>query len=130
MEKTIYIIEDDSNILYGLQARFSSEGYQVELNEGQENVEEILSNIKETKPTQVILDLILPDIDGFEIIERIKSDEDLSEIPIFVFTDISDQDSKSRSLELGADYYFIKADFDVNEFADKVIRIMGNQEGM
>ena len=47
---------------------------------------------------------------------------------IFIFTDLSDEDSKSRSLELGADYYFIKEEFDAYEFSEKVKKIILNQD--
>jgi len=128
MSKKIYIIEDDANLLYGLQSRFSSEGYEVEITTGEETLEELLAYIKKSKFDYVILDLILPDLDGFELLEAIRSEDELKDLSVFVFTDLSDEDSKSRSMELGADYYFIKTDFDINEFSEKVIRILNNKQ--
>lgn len=128
MSEKIYIIEDDANLLYGLQSRFSSEGYEVEITTGEETLEELLAYIKKSKFDYVILDLILPDLDGFELLEAIRAEDDLKDLSVFVFTDLSDEDSKHRSMELGADYYFIKTDFDINEFSEKVIRILNNKE--
>jgi DNA-binding response OmpR family regulator len=128
MSKKIYIIEDDANLLYGLQSRFSSEGYEVEITTGEETLEELLAYLKKNKFDYVILDLILPDLDGFELLEAIRSEDELKDLSIFVFTDLSDEDSKHRSMELGADYYFIKTDFDINEFSEKVIRILNNKQ--
>jgi DNA-binding response OmpR family regulator len=128
MSEKIYIIEDDANLLYGLQSRFSSEGYEVEITTGEETLEELLAYIKKSKFDYVILDLILPDLDGFELLEAIRAEDDLKDLTVFVFTDLSDEDSKHRSMELGADYYFIKTDFDINEFSEKVIRILGNKQ--
>jgi DNA-binding response OmpR family regulator len=128
MSEKIYIIEDDANLLYGLQSRFSSEGYEVEITTGEETLEELLAYIKKSKFDYVILDLILPDMDGFELLEAIRAEDDLKDLTVFVFTDLSDEDSKHRSMELGADYYFIKTDFDINEFSEKVIRILGNKQ--
>jgi DNA-binding response OmpR family regulator len=128
MSQKIYIIEDDANLLYGLQSRFSSEGYEVEITTGEETLEELLAYIKKSKFDYVILDLILPDLDGFELLEAIRSEDELRDLSVFVFTDLSDEDSKSRSMELGADYYFIKTDFDINEFSEKVIRILNNKQ--
>lgn len=128
MSKKIFIIEDDANLLYGLQSRFSSEGYEVEISTGEETLEELLVYLEKNKFDYVILDLILPDLDGFELLEAIKSEDDLKDLSVFVFTDLSDEDSKHRSMELGADYYFIKTDFDINEFSEKVIRILSNKE--
>jgi len=125
--KKIFILEDDVNLLYGLEAQFSADEFVVESSEGEEELEELLDNIRSFSPDYMILDLILPKLDGFEIIKRIKEDEELSNLSIFIFTDLSDEDSKNRSLELGADYYFIKDDFDTYEFAEKVKKIIGNQ---
>ena len=126
-EKKIFIIEDDVNILYGLEAQFSADEFIVELSEGEEELEELINNIKSFSPDYLILDLILPKLDGFEILKRVKEDEELADVPVFIFTDLSDEDSKHRSLELGADYYFIKDDFDTYEFAEKVKKIIKNQ---
>lgn len=127
-EKKIFLLEDDVNILYGLEAQFSTDNFEVESSEGEEDVEELLDNIRAFSPDYLVLDLILPKLDGFEVVKKIKEDEELSDLPIFIFTDLSDEDSKNRSLELGADYYFIKEEFDIYEFAEKVKKIINNKE--
>lgn len=127
MNTRIFIIEDDANLLYGLQARFSSEGYEVETSTGEESREELIKFIKKGKFDYVILDVILPKHDGFELIEEIRETDGLGDIPIFIFTDLSEADGKARSEELGVNYYFVKSDFDVNEFADKVVRIISDE---
>lgn len=125
--KKIFILEDDVNILYGLEAQFSADEFNVESSEGEEDIEELLDNIRDFAPNYLILDLIMPKMDGFEVVKKLKEDEELSDIKIFIFTDLSDEDSKSRSIELGADYYFIKEEFDTYEFAEKVKKIIGNK---
>ncbi len=128
MSKKIFIVEDDADILYGLESQFQAADLDVEVSEAEEEIDELISNIKDYDPDYIILDLILPKIDGFEVIKRIKSDDELSEKEIFIFTDLSDEDSRSRSLELGADYFFFKEEFDTFEFAEKVIKIVGRKE--
>jgi Response regulators consisting of a CheY-like receiver domain and a winged-helix DNA-binding domain len=128
MEKKIFIIEDDSNILYSLEANFSAEGLDVETSEGEEEIDELLDNIRDFQPDYLILDVILPRLDGFEIVKKIKEDDEISDLQIFIFSDISDEDSRSRSLEMGADYFFPKDEFDTYEFTEKVKKIMANQE--
>jgi len=123
----IFIVEDDANLLYGLESQFIAADLEVEVSEADEDIEELLNEIKDFNPDYLVLDLILPKIDGFELIKRIKGDDDLGEKEIFIFTDLSDEDSRSRSLEIGADYVFFKEDFDTFEFAEKVIKIIGNQ---
>lgn len=125
--KKVFIVEDDANILYGLEAQLTAADLEVELSEAEEDLEELITEIRDYDPDYIILDLILPKIDGFEVVKRIKEDDELREKEIFIFTDLSDEDSRSRSLELGADYFFFKEEFDTFEFAEKVIKIIGNQ---
>jgi DNA-binding response OmpR family regulator len=84
--------------------------------------------LREFQPDFIVLDLILPKVDGFDIVKRLKADDELSEKQIFIFTDLSDEDSRQRSLEIGADYVFFKDDFDTFQFAEKVLKIIDNQE--
>lgn len=127
-EQKIFILEDDVNILYGLESQLSAADFVVESSEGEEDIEELLDNIRKFAPDYLILDLILPKLDGFDVIKRIKADDELSDLKIFIFTDLSDEDSKRRSLDIGAEYYFIKEEFDTYEFAEKVRKIITNQE--
>jgi two-component system chemotaxis response regulator CheY len=126
--KKIFIIEDDSNLLYGLEAQFTADEFEVDISAGDEEIEELVTRLQDFDPDYIILDLILPKVDGFEIIKRIKADDELNDRQIFIFTDLSDEDSHQRSLSLGADYVFLKDDFDTFEFAEKVKKIIANQE--
>lgn len=126
--KKLFIVEDDANILYGLESQFTAADIDVEISEADEEIDELITEIKDFDPDYIVLDLILPKMDGFEVVKRIKSDDELGEKEIFIFTDLSDEDSRGRSLELGADYIFFKDEFDTFEFAEKVIKIVGNKE--
>jgi DNA-binding response OmpR family regulator len=128
MNKKIFIIEDDASILYGMESHLASEGINTETSVGDEEVDELINKIRDFETEYLILDLILPKVDGFEIVKRIKEDDELSDLPIFIFTDLSDEDSKNRSLKLGVDYYFIKDEFETYEFAEKVVKIINNKE--
>lgn len=127
MSKKIFILEDDVNILYALESQFAAAEFKVETSEGNEEPEEIMSRLRRFAPDFIILDVILPTIDGFDIIKKIKSEEELSDARIFIFTDISDEDNRKRSLELGADYLFFKEEFDTYEFVEKVCKIVTNR---
>lgn len=128
-EKKIFVIEDDANLLYGLEAQFNNAGFVVELSEADEEDEaDLLSRLRKFNPDYIVLDLILPKIDGFDLLKKIKSDEEISEKEIFIFTDLSDEDSRQRSLEMGADYVFFKEDFDTFSFSEKVIKIIKNEK--
>jgi DNA-binding response OmpR family regulator len=126
--KKIFIVEDDANILYGLESQFTADEFEIESSEGDEEMSELLERMRQFEPDYLILDLILPKLDGFEIVKKIKEDEELGDLPIFIFTDLSDEDSRQRSLTLGADYVFFKEEFDTFEFTEKVKKIISNQE--
>ncbi len=122
--KNVFIIEDDINILYGLRDIFSSNDYDVETSDSNEELEDLLARIKKFQPKIIVLDLVLPKLDGLEVVKRIKEDEAISDAEIFIFTDLSEEDGRSRSVGLGANYYFMKNEFDVYTFSNKVMRIM------
>jgi len=124
MSKKIFIIEDDESILYGLQDRLTSDGYDVDISNADEDLGELLKRIKKYQPSFLILDLLLPKMDGLEIVKRLKGDEESSDIQVLIFTDLSDEDSKARSVGLGINHYFMKSDMDVNEFVDQIEKIM------
>lgn len=127
-EKKIFIIEDDVNLLYGLEAQFNNAGFIVEISEADDDIDVLISKLHNFEPDYIVLDLILPRIEGFELLSKIKADDELGEKEIFIFTDLSNEDSRERSLEMGADYVFFKEDFDTFSFSEKVIRIINNQK--
>ncbi|NCQ16090.1 response regulator [Candidatus Falkowbacteria bacterium] len=127
MAKKILLIEDDVNLLYGLQAKFSVEGFSVATDAGSEK-EEILEKIRALKPDYVILDIILPRVDGFEVLKEIKTDPQFTGLPVYIFTNLSDDDSRERAAKLGADLYLLKIDFNLDEFVEKFKKIISNAE--
>lgn len=126
--KKIFIIEDDADILSGLTNLFTSSDYEVETNDSMEELEEIIRKIERFQPNIVVLDIVLPKLDGLEIIKKIKENDKINSAEIFIFTDLSDEDSRSRSVGLGANYYFLKSEFDIYTFSNKVMRITDREE--
>jgi len=127
MSKKIFIIEDDESILYGLQDRFTSDGYDVDISTSEEDIDELVKRIKAFRANYLILDLLLPKVDGLEIVKRLRGDDESSDIEVLIFTDLSDEDGKARSVGLGVNHYFLKSEMDVNEFADRAEDIMDGQ---
>lgn len=123
----IFIVEDDANILAGLEAKFGLIGLETDSDNGLGTQEEILALLVQSKPDYIILDLILPNIDGFDMLKAIKAEAELAKTKIFVFTYLSDTDSRTRGAELGADFYFIKSELNLDEFVSKISKIISNQ---
>lgn len=68
----------------------------------------------------MLLDIILPKKDGFEVLEEIKKDKDASELPVILLTNLSDPADVQRAIDLGAKTYLVKSEYQLGEIADKV----------
>jgi len=127
MGKKIFIVEDDVILLSSLQAKFSVEGFNVLVHNGAGDINEIIKLIKISMPDLIILDLILPKVDGFELLGSIKAADSIIGIPIFVFSNLSDDDSKKKCFSLGAEQYFVKSYFNLDQFIEKIKKIIFNK---
>ena len=125
--KKIFIVEDDANLLYGLQAKFSLQGFEVITDEGLDKTD-ILDKILTGRPDFIILDIILPKLNGLELLKEIKANQAIHKIPVFIFTNLSDNDSRQQAAKFGAEIYFLKADFILDDFVDKFVKIISNKE--
>ena len=123
--KKILIVEDDANLLYGLQAKFRVAGYEILADQGTDKAA-AMEKIRILKPDYIILDIMLPKVDGFELLAEVKADREIFMIPVFIFTDLSDTDSRRKGKELGADFYLIKAELNIDEFVEKFQKIIAN----
>lgn len=118
--KTIAIIDDEPDIVELVSVNLKKSGFKVkEFLEGNSFLEYLKSNI----PSLIILDLMLPDSDGFEICKLLKSNEKYAEIPIIILTAKSEETDKVLGLELGADDYVTKP-FSPRELVARVKAIL------
>ena len=112
----ILVVEDDLDIAEMLNAYFRVQGYEVfTVNWGEDGVRAAQSVL----PNLIILDIRLPDIDGFEVAKRIRTDRRTHEIPIIFLTEKRDRMDRLQGLEVGADDYITKP-FDVQELRLRV----------
>ncbi len=120
MNLKVVIIEDDNAILELVKYNFEKEGFVVEgFGNGLDGLEYITKNL----PDIVILDIMLPDIDGFEICKELKKNEKTKDIPIIMLTAKADEVDRVLGLELGADDYVVKP-FSPRELIARVKAIM------
>ena len=75
-----------------------------------------------------ILDITLPKLNGFDVLKEVKAKPEISRIKIFIFTNLSDDDSRQQAIKFGADFYLLKTDFKLDEFVAKFKTIIANQE--
>ena len=115
--KKILIVEDDKFLRELIVRKVINEGFDVSEAIGGE---EGIKKIKEEKPDMVLLDLILPGIDGFEVLSRMKQDSSLSSIPVIILSNLGQKEDIDKGMKLGATDYLIKAHFTPGEIIEKI----------
>ena len=116
MNYLIYSIEDDKNIAHLLKVALSKQGYMVEsFNDG----ESFIERFKEQKPNLILLDMMLPNIQGDEILKKIREDDENDDIQIIIVSANKMVMDKVDGLDLGADDY-IEKPFDIMELISRV----------
>ncbi|MBI2582997.1 response regulator [Candidatus Azambacteria bacterium] len=119
--KTILLIEDEPIHIEMYQAKFEEAGYQVmEAREGAE----AFDKIRAQKPDLIILDILLPGLSGFAVLERLKANPETKEIPVIILSNLSDKEDQERGKRLGAIRYLVKADWTPQQILDKVREIL------
>ena len=119
----ILIVEDDLDVADMLNAYFRVQGYEVfTVNWGEDGVRASQAS----RPDLIILDIRLPDIDGYEVARRVRSDRRTHEIPIIFLTGSPERNAEERAIELGARFY-IKKPYDPEELLDAVRRALENK---
>jgi len=122
MAKKILIIEDDA-FLQGLASRkLQGEGYEVSI---ATNGEEGFKALEENGHDLILLDLLLPNIDGFEFLEKMRANEKWKDTKVIVFSNLSEEKDIKRTQELGVIDYMIKANFTLDELTNKIKGIVG-----
>ena len=115
MKKRILVVDDEKNIRDLLKFNFENEGYNVvEAKDGKEALEKVEEDID-----LVVLDLMLPEIDGLNVCKKIRNDENLGNLPIIMLTAKSEDIDRIIGLELGADDYVTKP-FNTRELIARV----------
>lgn len=120
----ILIVEDDVFLLEILSAKFQKSGYSVNIAANGEDCMEVLGS---NKPDIVLLDIVMPKMDGYEVLRRMKSSKDLSDIPIVMISNLGRLEDVQKAKDLGAIDYIIKSNFTVKEIVDKVNKVLNAQ---
>jgi DNA-binding response OmpR family regulator len=118
--KSILLVEDDPFVVDIYTTKLESAGFSVDV---AEDGEEALRKIKEKKPDLMILDIVLPNIDGWELLKKIKIELGLEDLKVVVLSNLGQKDEVRKGLELGAIKYFIKANFTPSEVVEEIKKI-------
>lgn len=120
----ILIVDDAIDTVDLLKKRFRAEGYDTE---EAYNGEEALQKVPEYNPDLIVLDIMMPKIDGYEVCQRLKADEQTKYIPILMLTAKGEVEHKVRGLDIGADDYLAKP-FDYKELSARVRSLLSSKE--
>jgi DNA-binding response OmpR family regulator len=118
----ILIIEDEEALLLMLAERLERDGYEsLTAKDGEEG----LLKMKEEKPDLVLLDIVMPKIGGFEVLEAMQQDPALQKIPVIIISNSGQPVEIGRAKTLGVKDYLVKTEFDPEEVVAKVRKILG-----
>jgi two-component system, OmpR family, alkaline phosphatase synthesis response regulator PhoP len=117
-QKTILIAEDDDFLAKAYQIKLTNLGYKVVI---VSNGEEVLSYLKENPPPNlIILDLIMPQKDGFETLFELKKEERFKKIPVVIVSNLSQEEDIKKAKDLGALDFLVKSSLSLSEIAQKI----------
>lgn len=116
-QKAVLLIEDEPTLQKTISEILIQEGYKM-LNalDGEIGLQMALRE----KPDLILLDLILPKIDGFEVLENIRKNEATKDTPVIVLTNLENAAAVERALALGAQSYLVKANYELEDVVQKV----------
>lgn len=117
----VLIVEDDSFIVDMYTTKLELEGFQVvSAEDGLKGLEVA----KREKPTIILLDILMPKMDGFAYLEAAKKDPEIKDIPVLLLTNLGQKEDVQKGYELGAVGYLIKAHFMPSEVVEKIKQIL------
>ncbi|PIR78042.1 MAG: response regulator [Candidatus Magasanikbacteria bacterium CG10_big_fil_rev_8_21_14_0_10_36_16] len=117
----VLLIEDDTFLGNIYKTKFEMEKFKVIVaTDGLEGLE----MAKKKKPDIILLDILMPKMDGFEVLENLKKDKSLVSIPVVLLTNLGQKDDVDKGLGLGAVDYLIKAHYKPSETVDKVKSVL------
>ena len=121
---TILIVDDDVFLLDMYSLKFKEAGFQIEV---AQNGEDAIKKIKELHPGVILLDVVMPKMDGLETLRIIKKDKIAEGAKIVVLTNLGQKEDIEKGLKLGADDYIVKAHFTPTEVLNKVKALLGQK---
>ncbi|MBI5221763.1 MAG: response regulator [Candidatus Magasanikbacteria bacterium] len=117
----VLLVEDDVFLSGIYQKKFEMEGYKVT---AVDNGEKVLPEAKKKNPDIILLDILLPKMDGFTVLSKLKEDEQVKNIPVILLTNLGQKDDVEKGLQMGAVDYLIKAHFKPSEVVDKIKSVL------
>lgn len=123
-DKVILVVDDDLTLLEMYVERIKTEGaIVVEAKDG----EEAIQKAKEAKPCIILLDIMLPKLNGLDVLTQLKNNPETTQIPIIILTALSDDQKRHQALGLGAADYIVKANILPIDVVERIKKIISAQ---
>lgn len=119
--KKICIVEDEAALLEMYKLKFVAEGYQVTT---ASNGQEGLAVIKESMPDLVLLDLMMPRMDGFQVLQALRADQQTVKLVVYIFSNLGQGSEIEKGMAEGANGYFVKSSLTPSQLAAEVKKIL------
>ncbi len=122
--KTILFIEDESALQKAFEDILTGAGYELK---SALDGEAGLRLAESEKPDLILLDITLPKLNGFEVLEKLKKNPETKEIPVIILTNLEKMEDVDKAIELGAMTYLVKAQYKLEEIIEKVKSAIGEK---
>jgi DNA-binding response OmpR family regulator len=123
MSKTILVIEDDDFLRELEQKKLAEKGYTVLAAENSTKAFEVINTTE--RIDLILLDLLLPEVDGFSILKGIRENPKATGVPVIIFSNLYEEKDAKRANKLGISDYMLKSNFTLDELAEKVRTFVG-----
>lgn len=124
----IFIVEDNKDLLEIYRLRFGVAGFDVATSE---TGLDFLTKVQEEKPDIILLDLMLPEMDGYSVLNSLKenfADSYLKNVPVIVWSNLSEDSDITKALRGGATMYLRKSDYDGDDLVNKIKDILNSKQ--
>lgn len=113
----VLVVEDEDFLVRALKDNLTSEGYSVAV---ATDGEQVFDELKKKTPSLILLDLLLPKKNGFDVLKEIRQSPEWQLIPVVILSNLGEDSEIKRALELGANDYFVKSQHPIQEVIEKV----------
>lgn len=122
-KKTILIVEDETDLLEMYTLALSNDNFEVlEATNGLEAIEQL--GKRSANVDIILMDIIMPKMDGFGTVKKIKADDKFKKIPIIFFTNLDNEEDRKDAFEMGVSDYFVKSQYTPHELVEKINKML------
>jgi len=123
--KKIVLVEDDPFLIDIYTLKIKEAGFEVQ---AVEDGDKALSALEKEKPDLLLLDIVLPNCDGWEVLKRVREKEQFKDLPVIILSNLGQKQEVEKGLDLGAVKYLIKAHYTPTEVVEEVKKIFNKKD--